>query len=79
MGFDGSPSWYLTFYLNLSGRGVVLSFVDVSVAGTELPEEPKLSKQKIVLAFFGSLAQTLRGYFFSVRPLFEAAPILEYL
>ena len=20
--FDGSPSWYLTFYLNLSGRGV---------------------------------------------------------
>ena len=21
--FDGSPSWYLTFYLNLSGRGVI--------------------------------------------------------
>ena len=23
LGFDGSPSWYLTFYLNLSGRGVI--------------------------------------------------------
>ena len=22
--FDGSPSWYLTFYSNLSGRGVML-------------------------------------------------------
>ena len=22
MRFDGSPSWYLTFYSNLSGRGV---------------------------------------------------------
>ena len=25
--FDGSPSWYLTFYLNLSGRGVLDSFM----------------------------------------------------
>ena len=24
--FDGSPSWYLTFYLNLSGRGVNSNF-----------------------------------------------------
>ena len=23
LGFDGSPLWYLTFYLNLSGRGVL--------------------------------------------------------
>ena len=22
LGFDGSPSWYLTFYSNLFGRGV---------------------------------------------------------
>ena len=23
LGFDGSPSWYLTFYSNLIGRGVL--------------------------------------------------------
>ena len=29
LGFDGSPLWYLTFYSNLSGRGVVWNLKNI--------------------------------------------------
>ena len=45
------------------------TFFCCDVIMTEVPVKPKLSIQKMILAFCVILAQTLRGYFFSVRPL----------
>ena len=67
---------------NLQSKMIfVLTFDIVSpdVISTEFPEEPKRFKKNIFVAILVNLAQTLRGYFFSVRPQLEAIPIPNHL